>query len=207
MAQIAVIFIIFLLGLILGIVGIVLRIFNKFEHGKLQYFTTVRHILGVFPPFALAEALHGMTTITTWNLLEQTTYKVSDWKIAGMGIAFMGWETVIFLLIVIVYDFVSAMPSFQTLFRSSNAQLLTSADDSVKDSDVKAEEQRVRDGQAEDSAILVNNIKKVYAGGKFAVKGVSLGIPNGECFGLLGTFFLFSFYFALLSISYFAIHQ
>ena len=36
------------------------------------------------------------------------------------------------------------------------------------------------------STVLVRDVKKVYPGGKFAVKGVSMGIPNGEVFGLLG---------------------
>ena len=34
--------------------------------------------------------------------------------------------------------------------------------------------------------ILVKDLKKMYPGGKYAVRGVSIGIPNGECFGLLG---------------------
>ena len=38
----------------------------------------------------------------------------------------------------------------------------------------------------ESSTILVKDLKKMYPGGKYAVRGVSLGIPNGECFGLLG---------------------
>jgi hypothetical protein len=55
--------------------------------------------------------------------------------------------------------------------------------------DVLAEEDRVRTGAADDdSVILVKDMKKVYPGGKFAVRGVSLGIPNGECFGLLGEY-------------------
>ena len=49
------------------------------------------------------------------------------------------------------------------------------------------EEQRVASGALTDSSvILVNNLKKMFPGGKYAVKGVSVGIPNGECFGLLG---------------------
>merc|ERR1711871_1847937 len=41
-------------------------------------------------------------------------------------------------------------------------------------------------GNKDNSVILVEDLKKMYRGGKFAVRGVSLGIPNGECFGLLG---------------------
>ena len=36
------------------------------------------------------------------------------------------------------------------------------------------------------ATIVVKDVKKVYPGGKYAVKGVSVAIPNGECFGLLG---------------------
>ena len=63
------------------------------------------------------------------------------------------------------------------------------SDNSLKDEDVIAEEQRLLDpnsGATESSTILVKDMKKVYPGGKYAVKGVSIGIPNGECFGLLG---------------------
>lgn len=59
-------------------------------------------------------------------------------------------------------------------------------DASLKDDDVIAEEERVASGAAEDSSILVRDFKKIYPDGKYAVQGISLGIPNGECFGLLG---------------------
>jgi len=41
------------------------------------------------------------------------------------------------------------------------------------------------------SAIIVDNLKKVYPGrdgnpAKFAVKGLSLAVTEGECFGMLG---------------------
>jgi ABC-type multidrug transport system ATPase subunit len=40
-------------------------------------------------------------------------------------------------------------------------------------------------------AIIVDNLKKVYPGmdgnpAKFAVRGLSLTLPQGECFGMLG---------------------
>jgi ABC-2 type transport system ATP-binding protein len=37
-----------------------------------------------------------------------------------------------------------------------------------------------------DAAIAITNLRKVYAGGKEALKGVSLDIPRGGIFGLLG---------------------
>ena len=41
-------------------------------------------------------------------------------------------------------------------------------------------------GAADECSIVVKDFKKVYPGGKYAVRGMSLGIPTGECFGLLG---------------------
>lgn len=41
-------------------------------------------------------------------------------------------------------------------------------------------------GLADADAVLLREMTKTYKGGKRAVRGVSLGIPNGECFGLLG---------------------
>ena len=67
----------------------------------------------------------------------------------------------------------------------SSSQL--TVNNALRDEDVLAEEERVRSGNASDSTILVKDLKKQYATGKYAVKGLSLGIPNGECFGLLGT--------------------
>jgi ABC-2 type transport system ATP-binding protein len=37
-----------------------------------------------------------------------------------------------------------------------------------------------------DAAIAITNLRKVYAGGKEALKGVSLDVPRGGIFGLLG---------------------
>eukprot|EP00593_Proboscia_inermis_P004856 CAMPEP_0171324652 /NCGR_PEP_ID=MMETSP0816-20121228/116325_1 /TAXON_ID=420281 /ORGANISM="Proboscia inermis, Strain CCAP1064/1" /LENGTH=589 /DNA_ID=CAMNT_0011823647 /DNA_START=130 /DNA_END=1899 /DNA_ORIENTATION=- len=55
-----------------------------------------------------------------------------------------------------------------------------------KDEDVVAEENRVLNANAEGDLILMKQLNKVYPGGKVAVNDMSLGIPAGECFGLLG---------------------
>ena len=58
-----------------------------------------------------------------------------------------------------------------------------------------AERQRVSSGSAEQEAVLIKRLTKVYPSSfngctrrppKPAVRGISLGIPSGECFGLLG---------------------
>ena len=56
-----------------------------------------------------------------------------------------------------------------------------------KDEDVRAEERRVAAGlETAGDTIVLQDVHKTYGDGKRAVRGLSLGIPNGECFGLLG---------------------
>ena len=54
------------------------------------------------------------------------------------------------------------------------------------DDDVVDERCRVASGEANNDLIVLKELKKVYKNGKVAVDGISLGIPPGECFGLLG---------------------
>jgi ABC-type multidrug transport system ATPase subunit len=60
--------------------------------------------------------------------------------------------------------------------------------DAEEDEDVKAERARVECGEAEEAGdlIVLNKMRKVYGGNKVAVKATSLGVPQGQCFGLLG---------------------
>ena len=56
------------------------------------------------------------------------------------------------------------------------------------DSDVIAEKQRITNTTLSklDDTLVFNELKKVYNGHFLAVDGLSLGVPMGECFGLLG---------------------
>jgi len=186
MAQICMIFVVFILGLVLGIVGIVLRILPDTRD---EYEAWVQYFLCIFPPFALADGLHNMALITVWGNYEKggEAYKVTDWRITGLHMMMMGWETFIYLGATIAIDFVGSMPAVQKYLDIFNGPL-PPVNQELKDEDVLDQEQEVLSGavNADNSVILVEGLKKMYAGGKFAVKGITLGIPNGECFGLLG---------------------
>lgn len=184
MTQIILIFIMFILGLILGIVGIVLRILYP-----KPFLRIIRYILCIFPPFALADGLHNLTQIQSWSWLElggTDTYQPSDWRITGLPLAFLAWETVVYLLLVIIIEYLRLIPSFSGYFASKPK---IPEDNTYRDADVTAESARIhndRDAVVASSNVLIDDVKKVFSGGKFAVRGVSLGIPKGECFGLLG---------------------
>jgi ABC-type multidrug transport system fused ATPase/permease subunit len=56
----------------------------------------------------------------------------------------------------------------------------------AEDSDVLAEEERVGSGGANNDIIVCDKLSKTYDNGKKAVNNLSLGIPPGQVFGLLG---------------------
>jgi ABC-type multidrug transport system ATPase subunit len=56
----------------------------------------------------------------------------------------------------------------------------------MDDEDVVTEENRLLDRDKCDDIVQIRKLWKVYPDGYAAVKGVSFGIPKGECFGLLG---------------------
>ena len=185
-AQIFVIFLVFILGLILSIVGVVLRLIDTTTTLYLNY---VRYVMAIFPPFALGEGLNNLAGIDNFSRLElggNKKYSTLDWNISGMALTFMAWETVIFLGAIIAYEYIIELPCTQQSAANSLPRLGDEGHD-LKDEDVLDEERRIKSGHGDDSSvILVKDVRKVYSTGKYAVKGVSLGIPIGECFGLLG---------------------
>lgn len=54
------------------------------------------------------------------------------------------------------------------------------------DEDVIEEQDRVLSGQANDDLIVMDQLTKVFPPHKVAVNHLSLAIPPGQCFGLLG---------------------
>jgi ABC-type multidrug transport system ATPase subunit len=65
--------------------------------------------------------------------------------------------------------------------------LLSGNDHEEIDEDVAAENERIANGSSTiDDIIVINKLTKYYPNGTLAVNKVSLGIPLGQCFGLLG---------------------
>jgi ATP-binding cassette, subfamily A (ABC1), member 3 len=185
--QVTLIFVVFVLGFLLTIVGYILRLIPSTTD---IYLNGLRYLFAIFPPFALGDCLQNLTLRDSISIIELEggeVYSVHDWKISGLSITFLAWESVAYIGLTILYEYLKALPWFQGIVSLVKASDLPPANDSVKDEDVLAEEKRVLLPEtAENSTILVKDLKKMYPGGKYAVRGVSLGIPNGECFGLLG---------------------
>jgi ATP-binding cassette subfamily A (ABC1) protein 1 len=102
----------------------------------------------------------------------------------GIEVTFLAFQCVIYVALAIYIDVLSTRPSMARLF--SRKHLPTSVDEEEEDVDVTAEATRVLSGNAENETIIMKDLKKQYPNGKVAVNGVSLGVPGGQCFGLLG---------------------
>ena len=107
----------------------------------------------------------------------------------GLNLAFMAWETIVYLLIAILIDVAGSYPRIRLLFSRKIVPKGRPLDSAAEDSDVVAERQRVAaelaSGRLED-VILLDGLRKVYPGGKVAVSNLSVGLPVGEVFGFLG---------------------
>jgi ATP-binding cassette subfamily A (ABC1) protein 1 len=140
----------------------------------------------------LGDGLYNLALLDFYSLLELSvgkTYDPFDWMITGLNLTFMAWTSVVYLLLCILVEYAIMNQDFQNcLTKIMNVKLPPEGTD-VRDDDVRAEENRVLSlpDDEEKPSILIKNFKHLYPGGKYAVKGISLGISKGECFGLLGT--------------------
>ena len=100
-----------------------------------------------------------MIDIKLYSLLELkggNVYDVNSLQITGLNLIFMGWESIVYLSFAILYEYWSVT----SCMRSRAVGLET--DNALKDEDVRAEEERVMSGAADESStILVKDMKKV----------------------------------------------
>jgi len=196
-AQISVLFINFIIGFALSIVSMVLRIIPSTHDAYMSY---IRYLFFLSPLCAAGDAFNNITLRAIWGIVEKgpgESYHVLDYNITGLNLIMMGWQAVAYLLVTIAIEYVGGLSIYQAWINHFVIKIPVEpqtagggAWSAVKDVDVKQEEARVKEQVAADTAsdtIVVTDAHKVYGTGKHAVKGVTLGIPNGECFGLLGT--------------------
>ena len=164
------------------------------------------YVYRLFPPFCLGESLLNIANLDIFNiilLVNSTKKEPFDMDIAGTNLSYLGGEIVVFYLLTLLLDTLdqrgwtvrstrccTACFHKRRLMPSSAGDagdMEAGADDvDGEDADVLAEAVRVRsdDSRGVDT-IRIINARKEY-GQKVAVHNLSLGIPNGECFGLLG---------------------
>ena len=147
-------------------------------------------IFRFFPPFCLGKGLLFAINITVFESLIGKELSVFDPEIMLIEIIFLALEGVLYLGLAIAIDILSSNPEamafFQKTFCCQSSSKNSAVADIPDDDDVIAEQQRVASGAANNDAIVMSKLSKIYPNGKIAVNKLSLGIAPGECFGLLG---------------------
>jgi ABC-type multidrug transport system fused ATPase/permease subunit len=181
-AQVIVIFMNIVFGFLLSLTGMILRLIDTTTD---IYNDTLKYLFLIFPPFALGDGLLSLVLREFFSFIELSgnkIYEPSDWKITGANVIFLFGTGVGYIILTILVEYLMAIPSVHSFFFHDRIP----SEKHEEDEDVLEEANRVLNDQASDDLIVIKDIKKVYGDGKFAVRGISLGIPAGECFGLLG---------------------
>jgi ABC-type multidrug transport system fused ATPase/permease subunit len=190
----------FLIGLAGPLVVLILRLIG--ESGDLKLITAsnvVQWILRLIPSFNLGNALFKIINIQVIEALAQQPITVWDSTGILYEVIFQAIWCVVYIVLAIQIDIWSTNPRsvgiWQSFIRIITCRWLCKGSDSqsneveyarTEDEDVAAEHQRVAAGEANTDVIVLDKLTKVYDNGKVAVNNLSLGIPPGQCFGLLG---------------------
>uniref|UniRef100_A0A8C4ILN6 P-type phospholipid transporter n=1 Tax=Dicentrarchus labrax TaxID=13489 RepID=A0A8C4ILN6_DICLA len=142
----------------------------------------LKKVFLIFPHFCLGRGLIDMAKNQAMadafqRLGTKQTLDPLQWDFVGKNLFAMAAEGVIFFIFTILLQY-----KFFIRFRYAEMPPL-----GPEDEDVARERERVINGKAQSDILTVINLSKVYkAGRKPAVDRLCLGIPRGECFGLLG---------------------
>ncbi|ELK17237.1 ATP-binding cassette sub-family A member 12, partial [Pteropus alecto] len=106
-------------------------------------------------------------------------------KLGAMFVALVSQGTMFFLLRLLINEWL--IKKFRLFFRKFNSSPVIETID--EDEDVRAERLRVENGADEFDLVQLHRLTKTYQlihKKIIAVNNISIGIPAGECFGLLG---------------------
>ncbi|CAH0482415.1 unnamed protein product [Peronospora belbahrii] len=171
----------FVVGVVLMVVSFILDVIEstKDANAVLVFFWRLS------PPFNLGYGLLNLV------LNELNTIRESDEaKTSPFSTDIMGWEMIFLFFTSILYGFLAVGIDYAMTFPKikdwMNGSDKVQDDIFEEDVDVANEAQRVANGEADSNTVKLVNLRKVYRGGKVAVRNLSFGLRRGECFGFLG---------------------
>lgn len=201
----------FFIGLAGPLVSIILRVIaldcstpdcSTTDNIFVDWASGIEWILRFIPSFNLGKALLFIINIDLFVFIHNDK-DMTVWSrhVLLIEVLYLAIQSVVYLALAIVIDRLSTKPSavrawktftkivtcrFCALCDSSKEKAEAATSDIVDDQDVVNETERVLAGEANDDLIVLNELTKQYPNGKVAVNHMSLGIPHGQCFGLLG---------------------
>ncbi|XP_031431127.1 retinal-specific phospholipid-transporting ATPase ABCA4 [Clupea harengus] len=150
----------------------------------LAFNEVLKKVLLVFPHFCLGRGLIDMAmnhAVTEVYARFGEDYKMDPfkWDFVGKNLCFMAVEGFVYFTLNILIQYRFFLNHWTSDVRGPPAK-----DD---DEDVARERQRIREGGSKNDILLIRDLYKTYGSKKRpAVDRICVGVPAGECFGLLG---------------------
>ncbi|KAM4888021.1 phospholipid-transporting ATPase ABCA7 [Thomomys bottae] len=147
---------------------------------------TLKNVFLIFPHFCLGRGLMDMVknqaVADAFKHLGDRDFEFKSplhWDVVGKNLLAMVVEGPLFLLLTLLLQHRS--------YLLPQPSLRLPPPLGEEDEDVALERKRVTQGHTEGDVLVLRDLSKVYRGQRMpAVDGLCLGIPPGECFGLLG---------------------
>uniref|UniRef100_A0A8C1ZQF4 ATP binding cassette subfamily A member 1 n=1 Tax=Cyprinus carpio TaxID=7962 RepID=A0A8C1ZQF4_CYPCA len=170
-------------NILIGINGsvstFVMELFGNNEIGGIN--DILKNVLLIFPHFCLGRGLIDMVKNQAMadaleRFGENRFRSPLEWDMVGKNLFAMAVEGVVFFIITVLIQY--------RFFFEPNAKLSPIGEE---DEDVARERQRIMSGAGQGDILELRQLTKVYKRKqKPAVDRLCVGIPPGECFGLLG---------------------
>uniref|UniRef100_A0A3Q1EF74 P-type phospholipid transporter n=1 Tax=Acanthochromis polyacanthus TaxID=80966 RepID=A0A3Q1EF74_9TELE len=175
------------INLFIGINGSAITfILELFENNRslLMFNECLKKALLVFPHFCLGRGLIDMAmnqavTDVYARFGEEHTLDPFQWDFVGKNIAFMAVEGFVYFILNLLIQYRFFLDHWLSDCKQTQIQ--------DEDDDVAAERHRIYDGGSKTDILQMKDLSKTYVGRKrAAVNRICVGVPAGECFGLLG---------------------
>ncbi|KAG8519196.1 LOW QUALITY PROTEIN: Phospholipid-transporting ATPase ABCA7, partial [Galemys pyrenaicus] len=174
------------INLFIGINGSMATfVLELFSDQKLQEVSrTLKRVFLIFPHFCLGRGLIDMVRNQAMadafeRLGDRQFQSPLRWEVVGKNLLAMMVQGPLFLLFTLLLQYYSC------LLPQAKLKQLPPLEE--EDEDVACERERVVRGATRGDVLVLRDLTKVYRGQKTpAVNRLCLGIPPGECFGLLG---------------------
>ncbi|XP_038057091.1 uncharacterized protein LOC119728778 isoform X2 [Patiria miniata] len=155
------------------------------EHDAFYY---LDHIFLIFSPFCLAsgliELLYNQAEADIYATFGLNTYR------DPFGFNMLGWKFVALAIEGVVAFLLLMIVESSSRRRSGDCKSGSPDHNGVEDEDVAMERQRLVSGDTKNDLVCIQNLTKVYRSvnnsSLVAVDDLCVGIPKGQCFGLLG---------------------
>jgi ATP-binding cassette, subfamily A (ABC1), member 3 len=189
-------------GFLVGFAGpltvLILIVLGTERDNPKENLTSIAHIitwcLRFSPPFCLGNALYSMLYIDFYGLIEGDL-TLSAWSepLLLYDAVCLAIQCIVYPCLAILLDVLSSHPQTMGFVNKilceccgGHRPVVDMSTEFSEDDDVIAEQNRVGLDNDGNDVIILRNLTKTFRNGKTAVNNVSLGIPPGECFGLLG---------------------